>query len=273
MTAKSKSKTKAVPKMKDRTIDDMQRYYRSLDLASLWQDFYAKINKGGRPLYTSARMLARAVGENDKQREFLGYLLGPKSGDVDLAKQFTFVEPLDFDQKRDKGGWFTEDSLKAHAKVIRDQINALDALRSAGNGITLHSFVRMEKLAQQLDEDFSGKFFVDGATLKENEQRAQLYIALHDRLLHMIGYAQDIYAKSHGINFADMSGFEKLLAAQALMIGAGQAAKESRTEKVLTSIVEMVLEKGARHGLDLPASVTGKVITMTQDVKKKTSVM
>jgi hypothetical protein len=251
----------------------MRSFYRSLDIQLLWQDFCGKIDKGGRPLYKSARSLARAVGTNDKQVEFLAYLFGPELPAEEIDARFAFVTPLDFVKKRNDGAWFTEDALKAHSKAIRESVNALESLRSAGNGVTLHALVRAEKLMEQIDRDFSGHFLAEGVTFQENAARARLYMELHERAVHMLGYAQDLYAKAHGINFADSSGFEKLLMAQALVANATTAAKESRTEKVLNDIVQMVLEKGARHNLDLPASVTSKVITMTSDVKKKASVM
>jgi len=269
MTTKLGSKKKVAPRLKDRTLNDMQRFYRSLDLQMLWQDFCGKIDKGGRPLYKSGRMLARAVGINDKQCDFLTYLFGPELPEKERNTEWDFVTPLDFVKKRQAGAWFTEENLKTHSKAIKESINALESLRSAGNGITLHAFVRAEKLMEQIDTDFSGRFLSEGVSFEENAKRARLYMELHERAVHMLGYAQDLYAKAHGINFADSSGFEKLLMAQALVANATTAAKESRTEKVLNSIVQMVLEKGARHGLDLPSSVTSKVITMTQDSKRR----
>jgi hypothetical protein len=266
---KQPSKT-ATPK--NRALADMQRYYRSLDLSAMWNDFYVSIDPSGRPKYKSSRQFAKSIAANEAQLEFLTWLLGPKDSDLRLKAIYPFASPLDFDGKRETGGWFTPQNLKEHSKAIREQINALEALRSAGNGITIHSLARMENLAERLDQDFSGRFFVDGLSLKENAQRAQLYVALHDKLLHMIGYAQDIYAKSHGINFQDMSGFERLLQAQALAMAATSSARESKADRVMGKIVEMALEKSAKRGIPLPAEVE-KVIVMQSDRKEKKVMM
>jgi len=271
-----KKQVKKTAAPKNRALDDMRRFYKSLDFAALWNDFYMSIDPSGRPKFKSARQfvssLVPKVIQNETQLDFLVWVFGPKDSDPRMAALYPFAEPLDFDNRRDTGGWFTEANLKEHSKVIRQEINALEALRSAGNGITIHSLARMENLAERLDADFSGRFFVDGLTLKENIARAQLYVSLHDKLLHMIGYAQDIYAKSHGINFQDMSGFERLLTAQALAMSAATEVRTSKADKVMGKIIEMALAKSAKHGIQLPADVE-KVIVMESGRKDKKAVM
>jgi len=256
---------------KDRTLDDMQRFYRSLDLAELWQEFYVSIGPSGRPKYRSSRQFARNLGKNEKQIEFLTWLFGEKGADPAADKEYRFAEPLEFDRKRDTGGWYTHDSLKAHVKDITKEINALEALRAAGNGVTVYSLERWETLARQLDEDFGGRFFVDGLSMRDNIIRARAYIGLHKKILDGISEAQDIYAKSHGINFQDMSGFERLLAAQAMTLAASNqnASNNSAVEKLLRGLVAMTVEKGVKHGFELPADVN-KVVTMSV---KKANVM
>lgn len=254
---------------KDRAQGDMQRFYRSLDLAALWTTFYVSIGPSGRPQFTSAKQYARHVATNDKQYEFLAWLFGP-GGDSELDKLYDFAGPaLNFEDKRKTGGWFTEENLKEHSRDIRNKINALEALRSAGNGITIHSLARMERLAKQLDEDFGGRFLVEGLSLKDNMLRARTYLMMHDKLLNLIGYAQDIYAKSHGINFQDMSGFERLIAAQSLVLASGGDRKHERVSNVLSKIVDMALEKSAKHGLPLPADVESTVVIDAGKAKKK----
>jgi len=252
---------------KNRTNYDMQRYYKSLDLAALWADFYVSISPSGLPKYKSSKQFARAVGENDQQVEFLIWLFGP-DGDAEANALFPYAKPLDFDSKRSTKGWFTEDNLRAYSKEVRGQLNALEALRTAGNGITINSLARMEKLARQLDQDFGGTFFVDGLSFKENLARGRVYLMMHEKLLRMIGEAQDIYAKSHGINFQDMSGFERLVAAQALALSASATVKTSRSENVLAALVQLVMEKGAKHGLAIPGDVAKMVIDAPPQKKK-----
>jgi len=258
---------------KNRTLDDMQRFYRTLDLAGLWEEFYASIGSSGRPLYNTVRQFAKAKAVNEKQLEFLLWLFGPEGADPQADLLYPFAKPLDFEKKRASGGWFTDEALKAHSREIAREISALDALRMAGNGITINSLVRMENLARRLDEDFGGRFFVEGLSMKQNLERASEYVSLHARLLNMIAQAQDIYAKSHGINFADMSGFERLLAAQAMTLAASSNARESRAFQAIHDITEMTLEKAAKHGFELPSEITNKIVTIEGKKPPKSNVM
>lgn len=245
---------------KSRALDDMRRFHRGLDIAEMWQEFFVCVDHAGRPKYRTSKQLAKAYSKNEKQLEFLTWLLGAPNEHDPLNKEFYFCEPLDYDTKRKTGGWFTEETIRAHSKQIRGELNALTALRLAGDGITINSLSRMEKLAAQLDQDFSGRFFMDGLSWKENMMRARMYVSLHEKLLQMIGYAQDIYAKSHGINFQDMSGFERLLTAQALVAATSRTVTESRAGKVLEKLVEMGLEKAAQHRFPLPVDVEAEIV-------------
>lgn len=251
----------------------MRRFYRSLDLSALFETFADSMTSTGHYRYPTAYQLAISKGVNQEQKDFLIYLLGPDPGDPDLALRFAGIQPLDFDKKRKTGKWFTSENVRAHSEAIRREINALDALREAGNRITVNSLVRMENLARQLDADFGGRFFVDGLSHEENMRRAKTYIDLHTRLLHLIGEAQDIYAKSHGINFADMSGFERLLAAQALTLAAQHGGHESKAGQVLDKIVQMTLEKHAEHKIPLPATIENVVVMDGKPIKKDKNVM
>ena len=247
--AKQEPVGKQLPK--DRSLDDMRRFHRSLDMSELWEEFYVSMDSSGRPKYNSAKHFARCKAASPKQLEFLTWLFGPKDDDAERDLEYIFTKPLEFDKRRDTGGWFTDEALRAHSKEITREINALDALRAAGNGITINSLSRMETLARRLDEEFRGRFFVDGVSFKENVYRAKAYLGLHDKLLHMIGYAQDIYAKSHGVNFNDMSAWQQLLTAAAVK----GAVSESRADRVFKQLAEMAFEKAAQHRTELPPEV------------------
>ena len=252
---------------KNRALQDMKRFYGSLDLKEMWEEFTGAVASSGKLRYRSARQFANAKGENETQKDFLAWLLGPaKPRDPVRASIYTFAEPYDFDAKRKFGGWFNEENLRAHSKAIRQEMVALDALRAAGNGITINSLARMEQLAAQLDTDFGGVFFVDGLSLDDNVKRASAYIRLHEKILGMIAQAQDLYAKSHGINFADMSGFERLLTAQALALATGDVKRETRAAQVLGRIVEMTLEKSTKYQTELPASVEKVIVDTKQEL-------
>lgn len=256
---------------RDLGLNDMRRFHRGLDLAVLWEEFQNTVDASGRLRFKTSRQLALKIGVNDKQKEFLTWLLGP--GDAQGNLLYPFAKPVDFDGKRAQGGWFSEDKLRAQSKAICREINALEAMRAAGNGIIVNSLARMESLSRRLDEEFGGSFFADGLSAKENRERALLYVQLHERLLLMLGRAQDLYAKSHGINFADMSGFERLIAAQAMIAASSSGMRESRVGKVLKQIVEAALDKSVKYAIPLPADVEQCIVEEIESEPGKKSVM
>lgn len=248
-----------------RLLTDMDAFHRSINWTEWWEEFFSKVASDGQYFYPSVAKFAivkapGAAGVN--QREFINWYLGPVNDNDPLAQHFMFVKgkPLGWIEKRRSGGWWTPESMKALNRDIKCQINALDAMRAAGNGIVLSAFASIGLLLTKLDESFHGEFFIPGLELEDNIKRAEKYIGLRQRLLNMLGQAQDIYAKSHGINYSDMSGFAQLIAASALARTASGDGAKDRYQQVLDQLHSVALEKSALYGLPLPADMQSKVI-------------
>ena len=158
MATQKKRKTKrAVPK--NRTVGDMQRFFKSLDLASLWADFYVSISSSGRPKYKTSKQFARQIGENERQIGFLIWLFGPDDN-PEANAQFPFIKPLDFDKKRATEGWFTDENIRAYFQVMCE-VRSMHLKRCGPPAMALRSIrwrVWRTFLARRLDEDFSGRF-------------------------------------------------------------------------------------------------------------------
>jgi hypothetical protein len=130
----------------------------------------------------------------------------------------------------------------------------------------------MENLAQQLDAAMGGTLFVEGLDLKANMSRAEAYVSLHERLLNMIGTAQAMYAKSHGINFDDMNGFAALVAGTAMAAAQleGGDKKEKPEELAISALVKMTMAKASRFkNLPLPEDAEASIIEATSTVVPK----
>lgn len=253
---------------KDENNDDTRAFYGSLDFAVLWDDFYLSVKANGYPKYGSIRNFVGRQLWNDPHKDFMYWLLGPaEPRDIAYETKYPWALPQDWEEKRRTGGWYTEESLRAFGKGIRDKIDALESLRAAGNGVTVNSLLRIERLMQQLDRDFQGRFFVDELDLKGNADRATLYIRLQERLLNMLDKAQDIYAKSHGINFHDMSGFEQLLAANLLTKHAD--ANQSKGRQVMEQFIDMTLEKSMKYNTPLPDGLKETTLAVVRKDRAK----
>lgn len=253
-------------KPKDKTLTDMASFHRLTNWADLWEQWYLDLDTSGRPKYKRIYDFANATGKSPTQRKFLAWYLGPTEPPNEvLAERWPFVKPLDWKKKRETGGWYTDASLKVMTLSIRSRMDALEALREAGNSITLNSVARIEQLAQRLDEAFQGRFFVDGLSMPENYGRARAYLDLHQQLLNLMALAQDLYAKAHGINYADMSGFADLIAASALAAQRSGVKERSKVEVALEQMISMALVKSANYELPLPDDVQKKIIDMAPE--------
>lgn len=278
---KKKTKVKApvdvLAHLQSLSLTDMRRFYKYTDWSKLWEQFYLSVDSHNQPKYKTLFAFVKEVAKSKDQRKFLSWYLGPVDEDSkdykDQAKLYSFVPDgaVDWLKRRDTGGWHTEETLKRFTKEIRNKWNALESLREAGNTLILPSLVRYEHLSQQLDDAFKGTFFIPGISFKEMEERAEAYLKLHSRLLDLKGSAQDLYAKAHGINFADMSGLVQIMTAQAMAASQKQLQEggASKHNAVLTSLVDMITEKAAIYKMPLPDDMNQKIIDVTNQTKKK----
>lgn len=262
----------------NRSDIDMRRFHAALDFAAMWQEFYLEINSNNTPLYRSVRQYIKKqpfweMPLNDLQKDFITWLLGPEDPeDPAMVKEYgDKFKPQDWDKKRSDGGWYSNKALRAFSESVRQKINALEALQECGNGITINALSRISRMMEQLDKEMNGQFFAPALSLKDNMERAKFYIDQQEQLLRMLERAQDIYAKSHGINFHDMSGFEQFMAAQAMLrnTGSGGVVAQSNSEKVLGKIIEMTLEKGANHGIPIPDEMKKTAVAIVKGTPSK----
>jgi hypothetical protein len=247
----------------------MRQFHKSLDFSELWQEFYLALKPSGTVKYRSMyNFVNQRPHWTAVQKDFMHWLLGPEEpvDEVMVTKYGSWYEPQNWDQKRATGGWYSEAALREYGKSVRDKIDALDSLRAAGNNVTVNSLLRVEKLMQQLDTEFGGRFFVDTLSAKANAERAVLYVRLHKQLLDMMDHAQDIYAKSHGISFNDMSGFERLLAAQLMTRNADVKVDNGR--KVLEKLIDMTLEKSVKYDTPMPEGVKETALAVMRKERK-----
>jgi hypothetical protein len=247
-------------------------YYRSINWAQWWDEFIG-IKASGRYNWRRTFSFILSKTKKEKEREFLFWYLGPPVPEGETSP-YPWVEPQNWIEKRRTGGWFTNTNLRMYSVEIRRRMNALEALREAGNGITLHSLVRAEQLAQELDRSFKGQMFIDSLGFTENVRRTEAYIGLHQQLLALKGQAQELYAKSHGVDFNDMAGLVQLISSAAIN-GTGENAN-SREKAALNAVVEMALTKAQKYSMDLPAGaveVMGEaVVTVDENDKKRRKV-
>lgn len=269
---KRKAKPKPIILPRDKTLADMAAFHRTIDWAAWWEEFYLALGPSGLPKYRTVEQFASAHSRTEKQRQFIVWYIGPKQVPDPDAGKYPFIktEPMDWKEKRATGGWYNDRYLKTITQTIRTRMTALDALREAGNSFTLNSVARMEQLAQRLDEAFQGQFFLPELSHGDNLGRARAYIDLHGQLLGLLRQAQEMYAKAHGVNYDDMSGFANLIAASAMAAQQQGDPTQSRVSSAVEKLVNMTLLKSARFNLPLPEAAEQVLeTTAVAEIQKK----
>lgn len=248
-------------------LRDMRVFHRMTDWAGLWEEWYLSIKADGSFKYRTLRDFIAGHSKNKAQRLFMKWYLGPDHDGENDCPYGLAIRPLGWLEKRRSGGWFTPDNLQKFSREINRRVNALDALREAG-AITVHSLVRAENMAQQIDRAFGGAMFSEELDFTQNIHRADWYIKLQSKVLGLKARAQDLFAKSHGVNFDDMSGLVALMTASALTAQTKDSA-QSREEAALTAVVRMAMAKSAQFKLDLPPGSVEVITGELQSVNKK----
>lgn len=255
--------------LRDLTYTNMKRYFASIDWIEWWEEFYLAVGNDGLSKYRSVYQFAVSKKKNQKQLEFLRYYLGPKEADDPRAEEYPFCTPQDWASKRETGGWWSPELVKAASKEIRKIDHALSALREVGGSYMLHPIIRTEKLDEQIDSEFKGRLFVPGLSMKANEDRARLYLSLKHQVQSLRNQQFDVYCKSHGINFADMAGIQSLIGALAAREHKEMSEATREGAKALTEIVSMMVTKHQKYGMELPESMVKKVIDVKAEAEEK----
>lgn len=257
---------------KDRILSDMRMYYNHTDWGEMWEDFYLSVTStedGNKYRYRSIHAFAREKAQSAIQYEFLIWYLGKNNpDDTDCQAKcvkYSYVKggPVDWADKRNNGGWFTNKSLRAISNDIARRMTALDALRELGNTYSLIFCARAAQLATKIDEAFRGSMFVPGNTFRENETRARSYLKLQQECLDYYMKSQRCYAEAHGVNFEDMAGIVQLMQATAIQQAAKQAGTEravTTAERATTAVVEMIMTKAAEYKIPLPEAAEAKIL-------------
>ena len=246
----------------------------------MWSEWFLAVGEQGKRKYRTVYQFAKEKAESKEQFSFLMWYLGPKPFDDEKdeqQKRYSFIPdgPEDWVKRRHENGWYTSKNLDSFTKEIRRRDNVLDAMQEAGRTVTLSSIGRAEKLAQRIDQYFQGEPLLDDLSLAENKARAEFYIGLQKDVMGLQERAFTLFAKSHGVNFEDMSGLVHLMTASAMSASIRQSeGKElSREQTAVKSIVEMTLAKSARYQLPVPKDAEVAIIDAVAEhevvVKKK----
>jgi hypothetical protein len=260
-TAKGTHSFDYITDFRERLLTDMHRYFRSVNWAEMWEDWYLSLDEGGNYKYKSIYAFAKAKGESQEQRSFLLWYLGPppeSSIEQEQGKKYTFVDgPQDWMAKRVEGGWFTKDNARSLRKELTRRFNVLEKMSAVGDSIGVSFMERAQILAARLDTEFRG-------SLLRNPAGAKVYLDLQERVMDYYTRAQKLYFESLGVNLDDMSGLMTLMTAAAqsgAMLGAAvEKDRPTKEQAALRAFLDMTVQKAARWQLPMPEDAEAKIV-------------
>lgn len=264
---------------RDRKNTDMRVFYRTVDWAAWWEDFYTSIKADGMLQYRTVREFIRSRKATPVQQTFLTWYLGPREEDETKwdadykthQEKWPWTAPVGWYEVRQTGGWHSPQMVKKIAGELGRRESALEAMREVGNRVTLCSVYRAEQLAREIDRCFQGQMFVPGRPFEENTARAKIYLDLQDKALRLIDKAQDMFARAHGVNTRDTEGLIALMQTSSFS-GVRQLNATSNSDRAVEAITRMTIAKAARFKMDLPTDAEQAIVDIvasTSDEKKK----
>jgi hypothetical protein len=268
MTKKSKPKQSHSSKQSKATRE--KAYLGTLDLKELWEEFAFAINKNGTQKYTTVWSFVKAKAKSSWQRDFLYWLLGPKeTGGDTLYSGFT---QFDWEDKREKGFWYSETNLENFSDTIKKKHTAFDRLQQAGDESLLQSLAEYNELDKQVSKEFGGRLMLPNNTSEENTARVSLFFSLKKQIQDMKIHIIQSYAKTQGMDITQLTNFIEMLTmgkgsnvASQVGFGAdrmleGGTKEEKQYKGVLTQIVDTMLKKSADLEMELPSSSMEEIV-------------
>lgn len=228
-------------------------YLATLDLITWWESFNGDCLENGNVRYKTIWSFIIAKTKIQWQRAFLYWILGP-IGTSDKYKKF---DQFDWETKRKNGKWYASPESDRLSKELKSKANALEAMKTVGH-VNVSFINRIEALLKELDDEYSGRLFLPSLTAKENTMRAATYFKLLEQAQGMMGQAQIMFGRTHGIDLERLDQFFSMLsqgmgqAASTMGFAGSNTVDANPASHTMKRILDMVVTKAAERELDLP---------------------
>lgn len=259
-------------------LTPIEYFYKSTDWVSLWEDFYLTLDTNGLYFWKNIYWLAQKHGKTPEERKFLCYYLGPPCYDDALNDRYSFCQPQDWQNKRETGGWYNDESIKQAAKLVKAEMDSFGTIREAGTQVTLPILVKISRLSEQIDAAFEYKPFLDPSK-PENLVRAQRYFDFQERAADLHERYTTLFAKQNGINFEDFGSYQQVTLTQ-LKIKEQAGSKDDSYRTLMGRKVQEIVgqistdhaEKAAIYDLPLSQVEHAAAVAVEADMQKKKKV-
>jgi hypothetical protein len=246
-----KSKIKKSKSLKD--------YYDSIDFDVWWDEFFTLHSKNGTLLYPTVWSFVKEKAKSGYHRRFLWWILGPRANKPDI-KEFSSFRQKDWDSKRERRA--PKETTKITEEINRS-FSSLDELRSLGK-INLDQIVRIVGLISQLDLEYGGQLNLPNLSYKLNTHRVSSYLRQREALLDQLHSAQLMFAKTRGVDFANLDSILAMIGPSVLG-KAAQGIEETDPKKQaaidsMQKVTLMLTKKCSTYDMRLPDTDAEKII-------------
>jgi hypothetical protein len=221
-----------------------------------WEEFCASTMPSGALRYPTTWSFAKAKANGIQEQRWIQGVIGPKPDLEDGRKRPPIPWLGDWQQRRQMGFWFGTEKAEALAKVLKDRADGLEAARAVA-GISAGWLRRAEGLANQADNYFGGQILIPNLSVKQNRQRADLYLRVLKELFQMASKATSNFLACHGIHQDDVTILAQMQAVSirsATQCGIAKASAEMPEGITIDDVLmgKMLRDKAALYKMSLP---------------------
>ena len=236
-------------------LNSAQKFWAAIDWSEWWEDFNS-VNLDGSFVYASVGKFARSKAASETQWKFIKWYLGAKIEGADKPYPFIKCDPLDWQHKRNTGGYISPEIKISQLENALSKIGgAADRLSTVGSEFTLKSLRSFEVVRHRLDR------WTASVQLSPDPQEAKKTLTAvldaYARYAALERKGIETYALCNGISFEHMESFIQMMsmATQSGINAENQGKEPNAVSNAVMSFARMALVKSAAHQIDLPANV------------------
>lgn len=229
---------------------DPREFFHEQDWEEWYHEFATEHNaRGGSYRYVSAFEFAKNKSSVRAIRDLILHVIGPVV--PGKPPMFRDIPQYDWERRRKAGFWLGPEPLGTKIATIVAQADNLDEAKHSARATLLPLLLQVGAMFDKIEQAFGGQIFLPNASMKDNDNRASLYMRLCDQAINGTIRLQEAYSRALGINISDLQGTIMLRDNVASKIE-GKGSELAGAKGILGKIIEMTVDKGYVHNIPLP---------------------
>jgi hypothetical protein len=257
--SRAKKAVASVVVIKSTKPAEPQEFFEATDWEGWFHEFATeRVSRGGGYRFASTFEFAKVKGVSRQQRDLILHIIGPVV--VGKTPMFKNIPQYDWEKRRKDGFWLGPESLKSKIDGIIKESDTIDVLKLSAQTALLPLLLQVSAMFDKIEAAFGGQLFLPGASMKDNDNRASLYMRLCDQAINGTIKLQEAYARALLINVNDMPGMVILRENISTSKISDKSGELTGAKLILSNIIEMTSVKGRAHNLPLPDPEIAEVV-------------